>query len=179
LERRLDETQNAPQQQKRQLTPEQQQGLERMRSYRGKFEQRYGLDVRTRTAAKVVEVEKAYQAIEHNFGSPECIEAHKKFIKQYPGFNRTGCALSELAGMSELASPETEQYYKECIQKYDDCYWGDGVQVGPFAKFNLAICYKHTGQDAEAEALSKEIKDSYPDSIDHEGQLLADVIKKQ
>jgi len=179
LERRLDETQNAPQQQKRQLTPEQQQGLERMRSYRGKFEQRYGLDVRTHTEAKVVEVENAYQAIERNFGSPECIEAHKKFIKKYPGFNRTGCALSELAGMSEFTSPETEQYYKECIQKYDDCYWGDGVQVGPFARFSLAFYYKNSGQNDKAEALYTEIKDNYPDSIDHEGQLLVDVIKKQ
>ena len=181
LERRLDEMQNAPQQQSasRQLTPEQQQGLEQMRSYRGKFEQRYGLDVRTHTEAKVVEVENAYQAIERNFGSPECIEAHKKFIKKYPGFNRTGCALSELAGMSEFTSPETEQYYKECIQKYDDCYWGDGVQVGPFARFSLAFYYKNSGQNDKAEALYTEIKDNYPDSIDHEGQLLVDVIKKQ
>ena len=169
---------NAPQQQKRQLTPEQQQGLELMRSYRGKFEQRYGLDVRTHTEAKVVEVENAYQAIERNFGSPECIEAHKEFIKKYPGFNRTGCALSELAGMSEFTNPETEQYYKECIQKYDDCYWGDGVQVGPFARFNLAFVYKNSGQNDKAEALYTEIKDNYPDSIDHEGQLLVDVIKK-
>jgi type VI protein secretion system component VasK len=179
LERRLDETQNAPQQQKRQLTPEQQQGLERMRSYRGKFKQRYGLDVSTHTEAKVVEVENAYQVITRNFGSPECIEAHKKFIKKYPGFNRTGCALSELAGMSNWTSPETEQYYKECIQKYDDCYWGDGVQVGPFARFGLANYYKNTEQNNKAEALYTEIKDNYPDSIDHSGQLLVDGINKQ
>ncbi len=181
LEKRLDEMQNAPQQQSasRQLTPEQQKGQERMQSYRGRFGQRYGLDVRTHSQAKVAEVENAYQATQGNFGSPECIEAHKKFIKKYPGFNRTGCALSELARMSEITSPETEQYYKECIQKYDDCYWGDGVQVGPFARFFLANCYKNTGQNDKAEALYTEIKDNYPDSIDHSGQLLVDLMNKQ
>jgi outer membrane murein-binding lipoprotein Lpp len=175
LEHKLDQMQSAPQQ----LTPEQQQGQKRMQSYRGRFQQRYGLDVRTHTEAKVVEVENAYQVIIRNFGSPECIEAHKKFIKKYPGFNRTGCALSELAGMSEFTSPETEQCYKECIQKYDDCYWGDGVQVGPFARFGLANYYKNTGQNDKAEALYTEIKDDYPDSIDHSGQLLVDCINKQ
>jgi beta-lactamase regulating signal transducer with metallopeptidase domain len=175
LEHKLDQMQSAPQQ----LTPEQQQGQKRMQSYRGRFQQRYGLDVRTHTEAKVVEVENAYQVIIRNFGSPECIEAHKKFIKKYPGFNRTGCALSELAGMSQITSPEAEQCYQECIQKYDDCYWGDGVQVGPFARFGLANYYKNTEQNDKAEALYTEIKDNYPDSIDHSGQLLVDCINKQ
>jgi beta-lactamase regulating signal transducer with metallopeptidase domain len=175
LEHRLDQMQGAS----RQLTPEQQQGRERMQSYHGKFEQRYGLDVRTHTEAKVVEVENAYAATQRDFGSPECIEALKKFIKKYPGFNRTGCALSELAGLSNRTSPEVEQYLKECIQKYDDCYWGDGVQVGPFARFGLAEYYKHAGQDDKAEALYKEIKDNYPDALDHKGQLLIDLINKQ
>jgi len=171
---RLDEKQAAS----RPSTPEQ-QGLDRMRSYRGKFEQRQGLDIRTHTKAKVAEVENAYQATLSNFGSPECIAAHQKFIKQYPGFNRAGCALSELAGMSEFTNPETVQYYQECIQKYDDCYWGDGVQVGPFARLELAECYKRTGQNARVEALYQEIKDQYPDAIDHGGQLLVDLIEKQ
>jgi TolA-binding protein len=161
-----------------QLTPEQRQGMKRMQSNYGKYAQRHALDVSTHTEAKVMEVENAYQGTLRNFGSPECIEAHQKFIKNYPGFNRTGCALSELAGMSNMSSPETEQYYKECIQRYDDCYWVDGVQVGPFARFNLAYCYKHTGQDDKAQALYKEIRDNYPDSIDHGGQLLVDCINK-
>jgi len=174
LEHRLDQMQGPP----RQLTPEQQKGLDRMQSYRGKYQQRFGLDVRTHTEAKVVEVENAYAATQANFGSPECIDAHKKFIKKYPGFNRTGCALSELAGMSSITSPEVEQYYKQCIQKYDDCYWGDGVQVGPFARFCLANYYKNAGQGDKAEALYKELKDNYADALDHNGQLLVDCINK-
>jgi beta-lactamase regulating signal transducer with metallopeptidase domain len=164
---------------RQQLTPEQQQGMKRMQSYHGKYAERRALDASTHTAAKVEEVEKAYKAMLGNFGSPECIEAHKEFIKEYPGFNRTGCALSELAGMSESTNPATEQYYKECIQKYDDCYWDDGVQVGPFTRFGLAWCYKNNGQNDKAEALYTEIKDHYPDSIDHGGQLLVDLINKQ
>jgi TolA-binding protein len=124
-------------------------------------------------------VENAYVATQRDWKSPEHVEALKKFVKKYPGFNRTGCALCELAGNSPMNSPETEQYYKECIQKYDDCYWGNGVQVGPFARFNLAHCYKNAGQNDKAEALYKEIKDNYPDSIDHAGQLLVDVINNQ
>jgi len=151
--------------------------VKRMQSNHGKYEQRKALDVSAHTAAKVEEVEKAYAATEHNFGTAECMEAHKEFIKKYPGFNRTGCALSELAGMSELS--EAEPCYKECIQKYDDCYWDDGVQVGPFARFGLAFYYRNAGQKDKAEALYTEIRDNYPDAIDHGGQLLADVVKKQ
>lgn len=175
LEHRLDEMQGASPQ----LTPEQQQGRERMQSYRGKYQERYGLDVRTHPQAKVVEVENAFAETQrNNFRSPEFIEALKKFVKKYPGFNRTGCALCQLVG-SSTEFPDAEQYFKECIPKYDDCYWEDGVQVGPFARFNLAWHYKHAGQNDKAEALYKEIKDNYPDSIDHTGQLLVDVINKQ
>lgn len=107
----------------------------------------------------------------------EWIAAQKEFIKKYPGFNRTGCALSELAGMSE--GTEAEPYYQECIEKYGDCYWEDGVQVGPFARYNLASYYKKAGQNEKAEALYAKIKNNYPDSIDHGGRLLVDVLKNQ
>jgi beta-lactamase regulating signal transducer with metallopeptidase domain len=174
LEKRLDEMQRAPQQQ---LTPEQQRGRERMQAYREKYEQRRAMDERTHTPAEMAEVEKAYDATQNNFGSPECIQALKEFIKKYPGFNRTGCALCELGGLTTFG-PEAEQYFNECIQKYDNCYWGDGVQVGPFARFDLALDYKNTGQTDKAEALYQEIRDHYSDSLDHRGQLLVDVISK-
>jgi len=74
--------------------------------------------------------------------------------------------------------PDAEQYFKECIQKYDDCYWEDGVQVGSFARYDLIIDYQHTGQNDKAEALCQEIKRDYPAALDHGGQLLADVINK-
>jgi hypothetical protein len=171
LESRLNEMQRPP------LTPEQQEGRERMQARRGQYNQRYGLDVRTHSQVKAVEVENAYQATQRNWNSPEAIEARKKFVKKYPGFNRTGCALCELGQLT--SGPECEPYLKECIQKYDDCYWGDGVQVGPLARYFLANYYKGAGQNDKAEALYKEIKDNYPDSIDHSGQPLVDVINKQ
>jgi beta-lactamase regulating signal transducer with metallopeptidase domain len=174
LEKRLDAMQGGS----RQLTPEEQrQGRERAQANRAKYEQRRALDVNTHTPAEVAEVEKAYQASEVNFGSPACVQAHKLFISKYPGFNRTGCALCELGGMSTFG-PDAEQYFKECIQKYDDCYWEDGVQVGSFARYDLIIDYQHTGQNDKAEALGQEIKRDYPAALDHGGQLLADVINK-
>lgn len=173
LENRLDEMQGTSPQ----TTPEQQQGVARMQSYRGNFEQRYALDVRTHGEAKVVEVENAYQTTQGDQNSPAQIAALKKFIKKYPGFNRTGCALVELGFVTEGA--EAGEYFKEAIQKYDDCYWGDGVQVGALARFTLASYYKNTGQNDKAAALFTEVRNNYPDAIDHSGQLLLDRINKQ
>ncbi len=174
LEKRLDALQQRASQQP---TPEQQQGQERMQSLREKYEQRNGLDARTHPQAQVIEVENAFQATQSDFFSSG-IQPRKAFIKKYPGFNRTGCALCQLVGMSST-SQEAEQYFKECIPKYDDCYFEDGAQVGSFARYNLALQYTREGQNDKAEALYKEIKDNYPDSLDHTGQLLADLIGKQ
>jgi hypothetical protein len=68
-------------------------------------------------------------------------------------------------------------YLHDCIDKYNDCFYGDGVQVGVYARFLLAQDCRSKGERAKADALFNEIKSKYPDAVDHGGNLLVDSIK--
>jgi len=163
LEKRISEMENS-------LQP-----VERQRAYRVKFDQRSDLDRKKYTDEQLTEAEKMYQVANSKWGSPEAIESLKKMVEKFPDLNRTGCALLYLA--QTTTGPESEKYFKDCIEKYNDCYYGDGVQVGAYARFCLADYYGKTKENEKAEALYKEIKDDYSDSIDHNGQFLINLIK--
>jgi beta-lactamase regulating signal transducer with metallopeptidase domain len=157
---------------KSQPAPEQQA---RQRAYREKFDQRGKLDQKKFTSEQLTEAEEMMAAADRQFGSPACMDTLKQMVEKFPGANRAGCALLYLA--QSTTGPESEKYFKECMEKYDDCYFGDGVRVGAYARFLLANYYTGAKDDGEAEALYKEIKDHYSDSIDHNGQLLINLMK--
>ena len=96
-------------------------------------------------------------------------------IQKYPDLDRTGCAVLYLANMSKGA--DRAKHLQDCIDKYNDCFYGDGVQVGAYARFLLAEDYQHNGEAEKAKALFDEIKSQYADAIDHGGTLLVDSIK--
>jgi beta-lactamase regulating signal transducer with metallopeptidase domain len=147
----------------------------RQRAYREKFDRRRELDRKKYTQDQLTEAENMYAAAESKLGSPESIESVNQMLQKFPDANRTGCLLLQLA--QTTTGPESEKYLKDCIQKYDDCYYGDGVQIGAFARFCLADYYSKTNENEKAEALYKEIKDNYSEAIDHSGQLLINLIK--
>jgi beta-lactamase regulating signal transducer with metallopeptidase domain len=147
----------------------------RQQAYRARFEGRRALDKTKYTQAQLTEAEAMYADSENQAGTRECIEILEKIAKKYPGSNRIGCGFLTLAQSS--TGPESEKYLKQCIQEYDDCYYGDGVQVGAFARFCLAQYYSKNNENGKAEALYKEIKESYSDAIDHQGRLLIDLLK--
>jgi hypothetical protein len=91
-------------------------------------------------------------------------------ILQYPDVNRTGCAVLYLAQNSK--ADVRAKYLQDCIEKYNGCFYGDGVQVGAYARFLLAQDYRSIGEPAKAEALENELKTQYADAIDHGGKLL-------
>jgi hypothetical protein len=98
-------------------------------------------------------------------------------IKKYPDINRTGCAVLYVAQRSE--GDARANYLKQCIEKFNDCYYGDGVQVGAYARLLLAEDYGRNGEQYKAAAVYKEIQAQYADAIDHGGKLLVDSIKAQ
>jgi hypothetical protein len=67
---------------------------------------------------------------------------------------------------------------QNCIDEYNDCFYGDGVQVGVYARFLLAQDYKSQGDMEKAKALFDEIKSKYADAIDHGGNLLVKNIEQ-
>ena len=147
----------------------------RQRAYRERFDRRRELDLKKYTREQLTEAENMYAAAESKWNSPEYSESVKQMVQKFPDANRAGCLLLEFA--QNTTGPDSEKCFKDCIEKYNDCYYGDGVQVGAFARFWLADHYSKTNENEKAAALYKEIKDNYSDAIDHNGQLLITLIK--
>ena len=147
----------------------------RQRAYRERFDRRRELDLKKYTREQLTEAENMYAAAESKWNSPEYSESVKQMVQKFPDANRAGCLLLEFA--QNTTGPDSEKCFKDCIEKYNDCYYGDGVQVGAFARFWLADYYSKTNENERAAALYKEIKDNYSDAIDHNGQLLITLIK--
>ena len=147
----------------------------RRQAFREKFDQKMTHDRAKYTRAQLAEAEQLYQVANQKWGTPEATASLEKMIKQYPDINRTGCAMLYIAQKSE--GGKRAQYLQDCIDKYGDCYYGDGVQVGAYARFLLFQDYRSGGENNKADALAAELKTKYPDAIDHSGALLADAFK--
>jgi hypothetical protein len=148
---------------------------DRQNALRGRFEKRMSQDEQKYTRDQLHEAEQLYQVANQKWGTPEAIASLQVMIKKYPGLDRTGCGLLYLAQMSK--GDERARYLQDCIDNYNDCFYGDGVQVGAYARFLLAEDYKEAGETEKAKALYAEIKGNYADAVDHGGRLLVDSIK--
>jgi hypothetical protein len=120
------------------------------------------------------EAENLYQVANKNWGTLEASNSLQKMIQKYPDIDRTGCAVLYVAQMSK--GEDRARFLQDCIDKYNDCFYGDGVQVGVYARFLLAQDFQASGEPAKAKSLLNEIKSKYPDAVDHSGNLLVDSI---
>jgi hypothetical protein len=153
-----------------------QQALEnRRKALRERFDKKMAQDRDKYTPEQLREAEELYQVANQKWGSPEAGESLQSMIKKYPDINRTGCAMLYVAQRSQ--GTERAQHLQDCIEKYNDCFYGDGVQVGAYARFLLVQDYRSQGEEKKAEALSTEIKTKYADAIDHGGNLLVKSLK--
>jgi hypothetical protein len=160
----------------RQMQPNVQSAVNsRQQTLHQKFAQTMAQDRKNHTQAQLQEAEQLYQVGNKKCGTPEAIESLKTMIKKYPDVDRTGCATLYLAQMTE--GDERAKYLQSCIDNYNDCYYGDGVQVGVYARFLLIHDYRSVGDTQKAEALCNEIKTKYAGAIDHGGNLLMDSLK--
>jgi hypothetical protein len=177
LKRRVTQLEKQVQEMSQLLEPlkAQQAAETRRKSFREKFEKKMAQDRDRYTQEQLREAENLYQVANQKWGTPEATESLHTMMKKYPDINRTGCALLYVAQKSE--GGERSKYLQDCIERFNDCYYGDGVQVGVFARFLLAGDYLNQGQSEKAAALYLEIETSYPDAVDHRGNLLVDAIK--
>lgn len=116
-------------------------------------------------------IEKLYQTANKDWGSEDAKKSLNLLTERYPRANRTGCAILYLGQMSK--DGEQLDHLKTAIQSYGDCYYGNGVQVGSYARLYLAMRYKKDGKDDDAAKLFEEILTLYPHAIDHKGRLLS------
>ncbi len=137
---------------------------------RERFNNKMAADKAKYTSAQLGEAENLYQIANQKWGTPEAAESLQQMIKKYPDINRTGCAVLYIAQSSTGA--ERAKYLQDCLSKYNDCFYGDGVQVGAYARYLLVLDYKTSGDDKKAAELASELKTKYPDAVDHSGNLL-------
>lgn len=134
--------------------------------------ERMRLDHERFSSEQLQEIESLYQVANRNWQTDEARQSLKKLVDEYKNANRTGCAILYLGQMTK--GEEKEAYLKQAIEDYSDCFYGDGVQVGAYARFHLAHYYHSIGKTENAQTLVDELKADYPDAITHQGQLLSD-----
>lgn len=141
---------------------------------RDRFRERMSRDRETYTREQLQEIESLYQIANRDWNSAPARASLEKLTREYPKANRTGCALLYLGQMA--SGDDKERYLRQAIDGYGDCLYGNGVQVGAYARFHLAMYYLRDGKKNKAEALFEEIRRDYPDAIDHRGNQLADIM---
>ena len=149
---------------------------QRVSGQRMKARERMRKDSSVYSSEQRREIETLYQVANKKWRSPEGKDSLKQLIAKYDKANRTGCALLYLGQMSK--GKEREEYLRKAIDGFSDCYYGDGVQVGAYARYYLAYHYRENGQKKKAEELFEEIANKYPDAINHKGRFLSDSMEK-
>ncbi|HBA83365.1 MAG TPA: hypothetical protein DCZ95_04640 [Verrucomicrobia bacterium] len=149
---------------------------QRLEGQRKKAKERMRKDSEHYSRNELMDIESLYQVANKQWRTQEGKDSLEKLIKKYDHANRTGCALLYLGQMS--TGKEREDYLKRAIADFGDCFYGDGVQVGAYARYYLACHYKEEGQTGEAKELFEEIAEKYPDAIDHKGKFLAEHMDK-
>jgi TolA-binding protein len=139
-----------------------------------KARERMRQDSKKYTREQLQECENLYQVANKNWRTPEAVSTLKVMIEKYPDVNRTGCAVLYLAQMSK--GKERETRLREAIDKYSDCWYGDGAQVGPLARMYLGMHLWGSGNKAAGKKLFDEVREKYPEALSHQGQLLKDVM---
>lgn len=152
----------------------QQKAKENLAKLRKKARKKMWENSKNYSQKQLSEIEALYQSRGHKWRSVQKTKNLQRVVSEYPKANRAGCAMLYLARSSK--GKARENYLKQAIEKYSDCFYGDGVQVGPYAKLLLGSLYFKNGDKKQALKLFKEVKTKFPDAMDHRGINLASMI---
>ena len=137
---------------------------------REKVKLRYDKDVAEYGKSAMREIERLYRA----FSKTGDAAAFDELLKRVPKAWRTGCA-GMYAGQ-RAKGDEAVKWFKKAIADHGDCYYGDGVCVGAYARLYLASIYAKQGKTSEAEKLKEEIRTQFPDAVTHKGRPMKDAL---
>ena len=121
----------------------------------------------------VRDVERLYRAYSRKGES--AADELETLVAKYPKANRTGCAVMYAAQRSQ--GEERISWLKKAIENHGDCFYGDGAQVGAYARWYFAKELAQKGDKQAAEKLLDEIRKDFPNAVTHRGQKFADLIK--
>jgi hypothetical protein len=148
---------------------------EQIEAEKAKARSRMRQDSRKYSAEELREAETLYQVANKQWRSPEARASLETLVKKYPKFNRTGCGILYLGQYSQ--GEERERYLTQAVKDFSDCFYGNGVQVGAYARYLLGLYYRDKGEVEKGNALLKELIEKYPKSVTHRGDQLAKIAK--
>jgi parallel beta-helix repeat protein len=120
------------------------------------------------------EIETLYQvANAKGKRSPEARESLTQLLQKYDKANRTGCATLYLGQASE--GEERLKYLTTAVEKFSDCYYFNGCQVGGYGRYVLLLTLWDRGEKDKALSLLNELKTTYKDTTGHRGERMGDV----
>ena len=129
-------------------------------------------DVKEYGVDGVREIERLYRAYSRRSdGGKNELAA---LLEKYPKANRTGCAVMYAA--QRAAGDDRVKLLKQAIADHGDCVYGDGAQVGAYARLYLAGELARSGDAACAEKLYGEIRTLYPNAHAHNGKPFSEII---
>jgi TolA-binding protein len=135
-----------------------------------KARERMRADLKKHKQDELRKAEELYQVANKNWRSEEAKQSLQQMVEQFPDINRTGCAVLYLGQYA--TGEERERLLTDAAEKYGDCYYGNGVQVGAYARFLLGLYYQENSQADKAKKLFDEIRTKYADATDHRGRSL-------
>ncbi|MES2439248.1 MAG: tetratricopeptide repeat protein [Verrucomicrobiota bacterium] len=148
--------------------------LERLREdNKTKARNRASEDSRHYKPEELADIETLYQVANRNWRSDEARASLKKLLDKYDKSNRTGCATLYMGQMSE--GRERIEYLTRAVEKFSDCYYLDGCQVGGYGRLVLALTLWQNGEKDKAAKLLAELKTKYRDSTDHKGRPMSGI----
>lgn len=113
-------------------------------------------------------IEELYQVSNRERNTPVARAALQEVLSHYPESNRAGCGALYLAQWEPEATRADR--LRAVIEQHADAIYGDGVQVGAYATFQLA---ELTDSAAERDRLLADLRQRWPDAVDHDGHALA------
>jgi len=122
------------------------------------------------TRQQLREIDALYQVVEREWQTEAARKSLQTLVEKYPKANRTGCALLSLGQMRH--DEEHIAYLRQAIADHSDCFYGDGVQVGAYARFLLGRVYFEGADLDKAKTLFDQLRSNYTDAVDHEGRSL-------
>lgn len=143
---------------------------------RARAQERMRQDAAVYSPDQIAALEELYQRANRDLRSPDAKDILQRVVKEYPKSNRAGSATLYLAQLT--TGDERENYLKIAIKDHNDSWYGDGVQVGAFARAQLAVFYSNHDRLPEAKTLAAEVVERFPGAIDHGGRPLADMLRK-
>lgn len=131
-------------------------------------------DLNTYSKEQLREIESLYQVANKNWRSEEARQSLAKLLEKYDHANRTGCATLYMGQMSE--GQAREDYLKRAIEKFSDCFYFDGCQVGGYARYILGAEHFVAGRKDAAMKLFDAIRKDYSEAILHSGTPVIEAV---